>query len=64
MTTSDAARLLAERSCREQGIPVPITDPVPLGRVADLLTHRRTLAPLKASVRSNRVTTTTDLPAA
>lgn len=32
-----AARELVERSCREQGIPVPITDPAALGRICDLL---------------------------
>lgn len=32
-----SARELAERSCQEQGIPLKITNPVALGRIADLL---------------------------
>jgi hypothetical protein len=33
----EAARRIVESSCREQGIEVPITDPVVIGKVAAIL---------------------------
>lgn len=41
MTAADvaaAAKRLAERSCREQGIPLAVADPDVLRRVANILT--------------------------
>lgn len=38
---SQRARAWVERSCREQGVPVKITDPLVLQRIADILCEAR-----------------------
>ena len=37
---ADAARRIAERSCREQGLDVAVTDPAVLGRLARIIAAR------------------------
>lgn len=38
---ADRAKAWVERSCAEQGVPVKLTDPLALARIADILIEGR-----------------------
>lgn len=49
-----AVREIVERSCREQGIALAVTDPAAIGRLADLLTTKRTADLRKSTAQEER----------